>query len=85
MWVLRTSNIFDEDNLITLMNRMTKGPGRRIYVNETIMTQMEIRLKDKTNTYYTKSDGLAPGLDLKFKGVPIRQCDALLTTEGALS
>jgi len=80
-----SSNIFDEDNLITLLNRMTKGPGRRIYVNETVMTQMEIRTKDKTNINYTKTDGLAPGLDLKFKGVPIRQCDSLLITEAALT
>lgn len=80
-----TSNIFDEDNLITLLNRMTKGPGRRIYANETVLTQMEIRLKDKTNINYTKVDGLAPGPLLMFKGVPIRQVDQLLITEAALT
>jgi len=64
---------------------MTKGAGRRIYVNETIMTQMEIRVKDKTNVNYTKEDGLAPGPVLKFKGVPIRQVDQILNTESALT
>ena len=78
-------NLFDEDNLITLMNRMTKGPGRRIYVNETIMTQMEILFKDKTNVNFYKEDGLAPGPVLHFKGVPIRQMDALTITETALT
>ncbi|NIS52204.1 MAG: hypothetical protein GWN94_14005 [Phycisphaerae bacterium] len=80
-----SSNIFNEDDLITLMNRMTKGPGRRIYVNEDIMTQMEIRLKDKTNVNFTKVDGLAPGPVLMFKGVPVRQCDQILNTETTLS
>ncbi len=64
---------------------MTKGPGRRIYVNEDIMTQMEIRLKDKTNVNFTKVDGLAPGPVLMFKGVPVRQCDQILNTETAVS
>jgi hypothetical protein len=80
-----TSNIFNEDDLITLLNRMTKGPGRRIYVNETIMTQMEIKLKDKTNTFFSKADGLAPGPVLTFKGVPIRLVEKILDTETAIS
>jgi hypothetical protein len=80
-----TTNIFDEDNLITLLNRMTKGAGRRIYVNETVMTQMEIRLKDKTNVNLSKVDGLAPGPVMLFKGVPVRQVDQILDTEAALT
>lgn len=80
-----SSNIFDEDNLITLMNRMTKGPGRRIYANETVLTQMEIRLKDKNNVHYSRVDGLAPGPVLTFKGVPVRQVDQILITEAALT
>lgn len=80
-----SSNIFDEDNLITLMNRMTKGPGRRIYTNETVMTQMEIRAKDKTNINYTTVEGIAPGPVLMFKGVPVRLVDQMLITESALT
>lgn len=79
------SNTFDEDNLITLMNRMTKGPGRRIYTNQTVLTQMEIRAKDKTNINYTKVDGLAPGPVLAFKGVPVRLVEQMLITEAALT
>ena len=79
------SNIFNEDDLITLMNRMTKGPGRRIYVNEDIMTQMEIRMKDKANMYFTKADGIAPGPVMMFKNVPIRLCDQILNTESTLT
>ncbi len=80
-----SSNIFNEDDLIRLLNRMTKGPGRRIYCNETIMTQMEIRAKDKTNINYTHDTGLAPGPVLRFKGVPVRQCDQIISTEATLS
>ena len=79
------ANIFDEDTLITLLNRMITGPGTRIYVNETIMTQMEIRLKDKTNVNFTKVDGLAPGPVMMFKGHAIRQVDQILDTEAALT
>jgi len=79
------SNIFDEDNLITLLNRMKTGPGTRIYCNQTVLTQMEIRAKDKTNINYVLSDGLAPGPVLLFKGHPIRQVDQILDTEKALT
>jgi hypothetical protein len=75
------SNIFDEDNLITLMNRMTKGPGRRIYCNQTVLTQMEIRAKDKTNIHYTTVSDIAPGPVTFFKGVPVRLCEQIINTE----
>jgi len=80
-----STNIFDEDNLITLLNRMTKGMGRKIYCNETIMTQMEIRLKDKSNVNFTFDQGLAPGMNMNFKKTPIRQVDQILDTEAALT
>ena len=80
-----TSNLFDPDNLITLMNRMTKGPGRRIYCNETVMTQIEILEKDKSNTFFYKADGLAPGPTMMFKDVPIRQVNQMTITETALT
>jgi len=79
------SNTFDEDNLISLLNRLTKGPGRRIYANQTVLTQMEIRAKDKTNINYSFADGLAPGPVLTFKGVPVRLCDQIIITEAALT
>jgi len=79
------SNLFDEDNLITLTNRMTKGPGRRIYCNQTVMTQMEIRAKDKTNIHYTTVNDIAPGPVTFFKGIPVRLVEQMLITETALT
>ncbi len=78
-------NTFDEDNLIILLNRMVTGPGTRIYVNRDVMSQMEIRLKDKTNVNFTKADGLAPGLTMTFKQFPIRMVDQILNTETAVA
>ena len=79
------SNIFDEDNLITLLNRMTKGAGRRIYCNQDILTQVEIRAKDKTNIAYTTVNDIAPGPVTFFKGVPFRLVEQILNTETDLT
>lgn len=84
-----TSNLFDEDYLITLLNRMKVGAGTRIYCNETIKTQMEIMLKDKTNVNYTadKGDGLGGEPVLRFRGIPVRKIDSaiLLDVEAAIA
>ena len=83
------TNTFDEDDLIALVNNMNTGPGTRIYVNETIMTQMQIRLKDKNNVNYTQDggDGLSGMPLMRFQGIPIRKIDReiLLNTEAAIS
>ncbi len=79
------SNIFDEDDLITLLNRMETGPGTRIYCNQTVLTQMEIRAKDKTNIHYTQVTDIAPGPVLLFKGFPVRKVEQIVDTEAALS
>jgi hypothetical protein len=83
-----TTNLFDEDNLITLLNNMNTGPGTRIYVNETVLTQMQIRAKDKSNIYYTPGGNALSGEPpLYFQGVPIRPLsrELLLNTEDAIS
>jgi hypothetical protein len=83
-----SSNTFDEDNLITMLNRMPKsGAGAKLYVNDTIQTQMEIKLKDKSNIYYTADggEGLAGARMLRFRGNPIRKSDAIVITEGAIT
>ena len=82
------ANTFNEDDLITLINNMVKGPGTRMYVNETILTQMQIRAKDKNNVYYTPGGNALSGEPpLYFNGIPIRQIDReiLLNTEDAIA
>lgn len=83
-----TSNTFYEDNLITVLNNMKTGPGTRLYVNETILTQMQIREKDKSNVYFTPGGNALSGEPpMYFQGVPIYKIDReiLLNTESAIS
>lgn len=83
-----TSNLFDEDNLITLLNNMNTGPGTRIYCNETVLTQMQIKAKDKANIYYTPGGNALSGEPpMYFQGVPIRPFsrEILLNTETAIA
>jgi hypothetical protein len=84
-----SDNTFDENNLITLLNNMTTNENTRIYCNETILTQMQIRAKDKANINYTHDggNGLSGMPSIQFNGVPIRRIDReiLLNTETAIS
>ncbi len=83
-----TSNIFDEDNIIKLLNRMPiRGKGAKIYCNQTVITQMEIKLKDKTNVHFTpgKGEGLAGEPVMYFRGVPIRLVEQILDTEATIT
>lgn len=81
------SNLFDEDNLIKLLNKMVTNANTRVYCNETIMSQAEIALKDKTNVNWTSDNGLGGVPFLKFRGIPVRKIDStiLLDTETAIT
>jgi hypothetical protein len=80
------TNLFDEDDLITLCNRMRNGP-KWVYVNNTVLTQMEIALKDKNNVNFTPSqgEGLAGAPVMYFRGYPVKKCDQIAITETALT
>jgi len=82
-----TSNIFDEDNLITIANRMKLTRPMVLYCNRTILSQMEVALKDKTNVNFTpaKGEGLFGEPVMFFRGHPIRVVDAILSTEAAIA
>jgi len=83
-----SSNIFDDDQLITALNRlpdMGENPNTKIYVNRTIRTQMDIRVKDKNNVNYVNvSDAFGKPV-LYFRGVPVQVCDGINNTETAIS
>lgn len=75
------SYTFDEDNLITLLNRMPgSGAGAVLYVNDTIQTQMEIKLKDKSNVQFTPGNGLAGEPVVRFRTCAIRKVDKIKTS-----
>lgn len=80
-----SSNIFDEDLLIRRLRNMTNGgKGAVIYANQTILSQMDVAAKDKTNVnYYIENVFGVP--TTTFRGFPVRQVDAILDTETAIS
>jgi len=82
-----SSNIFDDDDLITMINRlpdMGENPMTRIYVNRTIRTQMDIKVKDKNNVnYYADRDAFGKPV-LYFRGIPVQVADQILNTETAI-
>lgn len=83
-----TSNLFDEDNLITVLNRMpSAGRGASLYCNATVQSQMEIALKDKSNVNYTpgRGEGLAGEPVVRFRGCPVRRVDQITITEAAIA
>jgi hypothetical protein len=83
-----TSSTFDDDQLITALNRlprMGEDPATRIYVNRTVRTQMDIRVKDKNNINYTPGNDAFGKPVLYFRGVPVQVCDGITNAETAIS
>ena len=76
-----TTNIFDEDLLITALNKMPmSGRGAIVYVNATLKTYIEIIAKDKSNVFYTAKDAFGVEQTM-VRGCPIHKVDAILDTE----
>lgn len=80
------SDSFNEDKLIELMNDCHFRPATtRLYCNTKIKTQMQIRLKDKGNVNFSKTEGLGGVEVVTFLQAPIRQLDAIKNTEAVLA
>ena len=84
--VTGTTNIFDEDNLIKLINQLPGGggaAGTAIYCTLGVKTQLDIRAKDKTNVNYTP-DEVWGGNITRFRGIPVYMAEMLDETESVL-
>jgi hypothetical protein len=81
-----SSNIFDPKYLIQILNRMPgRGRGAVIYVNPTLMSQIDNYAATKTNVWYSMSDAFGVPT-MSFRGTnPIRMVEAILDTEAAIS
>ena len=83
--VTGTTNIFDPDDLIALLNAMpSRGAGAVIYANKDIFTQMDIQAMDKSNVLYSIDNTFGVPV-VKFRGFPVRKCDAIVNTETAVA
>jgi hypothetical protein len=80
------ANLFDEDLLIRILNKMPmRGRGAVIYCNDTVMSQVEIATKDKSNVNFTTREGIG-GVEVNtFRGRAFRQLDQIVNTETAIS
>jgi hypothetical protein len=82
-----SSNIFDEDQLIAMINNlpsMGEGPGTFILAGRKIKTQLDIRAKDKNNVQYGPDAVWGPNVT-KFRGIPILLDEMLSETETAVA
>lgn len=79
-------NLFDEDNLIRLLNRLPGGGSAEntiILVTLDVKDYLDIRAKDKTNVRYTP-DEVWGGNITRFKGVPV-YISEIMTTGTAIA
>ena len=75
---------FDEDDFIWLINALPSGGGNAvIYANKELKSIIDIKAKDAFSLFKIEDFGGKPVTS--FRGVPIRRCDAILSTETALS
>lgn len=83
-----STNTFNEDRLIALLNNMTTSASTRIYCNETMLTQMQIRMKTRSNIFFSPGGNALSGEPpLYFQNIPIRAFsrDIMLNTETAIT
>jgi len=77
--------IWSDDVMIRALREMpNQGAGAVIYANTTVLSQMDIDAKDKSNVYYGPPDAWGRPT-MFFRGYPVRQVDALLNTETTVS
>jgi hypothetical protein len=81
-----SANIFDEDQLITLLNNLPDrgaAPGTIIYASRSICNQLDIAAKDKMNVRY-EVDNVWGGNVTMFKGIPVRLAEGISEAETAV-
>jgi hypothetical protein len=80
-----SSNTFNEDLLIKALHKMRNGGnGVVLYVNDTVMSQMVIRAKDKANVNLFWDDAFGRP-KVTFLGHPVKLVDQIVATETAIS
>ena len=78
------ANIFDEDLLIKALNHMPqRGAGAIVYMNETLLSQMDIRAKDKTNVSWQPGEAFGKPTTY-FNGHPVKKVDQIVITETSI-
>jgi hypothetical protein len=80
-----SSNVWSDDVMIRAIREMpNQGAGAVIYANTTVLSQMDIDAKDKSNVYYGPPDAWGRPT-MFFRGYPVRQMDAIVDTESYIT
>jgi hypothetical protein len=76
-----STNTLDDDLIINALNQMvSRGAGAVIYCNRTLLSQLDVLAKDKTNVTYTSGEVFGKPVTL-FQGHPVRLVDQIMDTE----
>jgi len=79
------TNTLNDDDIVKALNQMlNRGAGAIIYCNRTLLSQLDILAKDKTNVTYTSAEIFGKQVTL-FQGHPVRLVEQILDTETALA
>lgn len=78
------ANIFNEDDLIEVLENMPDLENVVIYVPKVVMVQMRIALKNRANVNYTIEDAWGKPT-LHFNGCPVRRLDQIVITEAVMA
>jgi len=78
-----------ENNLMTLLNdALNDGMGYRLYANNFVKTQFDIRVKDKGNVWYSPNDPFNAaqiGNYTMFAQTPVYKLERLINTEAVVT
>ncbi len=78
------SNTLDEDKIIELRNAYKTSGTISMYCNQDVFTQLQILAKDKSNVHWGPDSPFGRP-QLYFLDMPVRRCDAILSTEAVIS
>lgn len=93
-YVVRICNIDTTSYPSDIPSLMVKAMGRPpslkmgkpvFYINNDLKTQLDIQAMNKSNAFISMSEDPFGEPVTRFRGVPVRRCDALLNTETALT
>jgi hypothetical protein len=71
--------------IVKAKNRLYMPSNPIMYVNEALYTWLEIQLTDVGNQNVTQYVVIGKSPQLYFKGIPVRKCDSILSTEATIS
>lgn len=78
------ANIFNEDDLIEVLENLPDNQNTVIYVPKAVKIQMNIAFKNRNPNFGTGTDGWGKPV-MTFQDVPVRRLDQIVPTEAVVS